>query len=47
MSDRTIVSLTEERILFTNQLINPMVQIAAIAYEKLKDIYSEKDNKRT
>lgn len=43
-NDSTIVNLTEESMLFTNQLIKPIVQVAAITYEKLKEIYSEKDN---
>ena len=46
-SDSTNVNLPDDKIPFTNQLINPMVQLAAIIYEKLKEIYSERDNKST
>lgn len=46
-NDSTVVNLPDDRILFTNQLIKPMVPAAAIRYEKLKDKYSDKESKRT
>jgi hypothetical protein len=39
-------NLPENKMLFANHAIKPMVAIEAITYDVVKPIYSEKDNSR-